>query len=104
MTRAVQVPAGPRTLVFLVDDLALSVDGMNHALRTLRKFAREQVQPGDRLALLRTGVHVGTTQTIGSGGQFAAAIDTLHYNHARDAGPSRSARLRPAHCLSCAWP
>ena len=80
-----------RTVVVVVDDLGLSLEGLNQVKRGLRKFVAEQVRPGDRIAIIRTGVQYGYTQNFTSDpAQLVSAIEGLQYHHARDAGANQS--------------
>lgn len=82
-----QVDAPSRTVVFVVDDLGLSLDGLYHVKRALRQFVAAQVKPGDRIVIVRTGVHRGAALSFTSDtARLTAAIDGLHYNHLRDTG------------------
>src|SRR5207249_1942401 len=49
-----------RTLVLVVDDLGLSLEGLRNVRLALGRFAAEQVQPGDRIAIAGTGAHLAT--------------------------------------------
>ena len=44
-----------RTIVLMVDDLGLSFESMANVRASLRKFVNEQMQPGDLVAVCRTG-------------------------------------------------
>ena len=75
-----------RTLVVLVDDLGLSVEGLFGARRALHAFVDEHLLPGDLVAILRTGASAGTLQTFTIDRRMLhAAIDALRWNgHSRN--------------------
>jgi VWFA-related protein len=80
-------PSAARTLVVVVDDLGLSVDGLNLVQKTLRRFVAEQVRPGDRISFIRTGVHSGGRQSLTSDPeQLTAAIDGMNHYLGHEAG------------------
>ncbi len=62
----------PRTLVLVVDDLGLSVEGINRVRAALVQFVDQQMRPGDRAAIVRTGSGTGAQQ------QFTSDKDELH--------------------------
>jgi VWFA-related protein len=51
-----------RTIVLMVDDLGLSFESMAFVRSSLRKFIENQLQPGDLVAILRTGAGSGALQ------------------------------------------
>ena len=51
-----------RTIVLMVDDLGLSFESMANVRSSLRKFVNEQIQPGDLVAICRTGAGSGSLQ------------------------------------------
>ena len=74
-------PVLQRTIAIVVDDLGLSAESMSHLQDGLRSFVDRRMQPGDRVAILRTG---GGMDALG---QFTsdpnllhAAIERLKYN------------------------
>ncbi len=70
--------AAARRMVLVVDDLNLSVRGAEHLRETLRRFAGEQMQPGDEVAVIRTSSGVGAQQRFtGDPNSLRAAIDRL---------------------------
>lgn len=70
-----------RTIVFVVDDLGLSVEGMNNARRALRGFVDTGLRPTDLVAIVRTGESTGMLQPLTSDrGTLQAAIDELRYH------------------------
>jgi len=44
-----------RTIVFIVDDLSMGFENHNHTRMSLRNFVEKQMEPGDMVAILRTG-------------------------------------------------
>jgi VWFA-related protein len=87
-TEAPRVPAPPitreqvrRTIVLVVDDLGLSVEGMNNTRRALRGFVDTALLPTDLVAVVRTGESRGVLQSLTNDrGALQAAIDALRYN------------------------
>ena len=61
-----------RTVLLVVDDLGLSVEAINSVRAALGKFVDEQMRPGDRAAIVRTGGGSGAMQI------FSGAKDLLH--------------------------
>jgi VWFA-related protein len=82
------VPAPPitreqvrRTIVLVVDDLGLSVEGMNNIRRALRGFVDTALLPTDLVAIVRTGDSRGMLQSLTNDrGALQAAIDALRYH------------------------
>jgi VWFA-related protein len=66
-----------RTIAIVVDDLGLSAESMSHVNDGLRTFVDERMQPGDRVAILRTG---GGMDALG---QFTSDKNLLHAAIAR---------------------
>ena len=63
---APRVPPAPlrpeqtrRTVALVVDDLGLSFQSIGFVKEALRKFVEEQMQPGDQVAIIRTGGNAG---------------------------------------------
>ena len=83
-------PSGPvrpeqvrRTIALVVDDLTLSFESMHFVRRALRKFVDEQMQPGDLVAIIRTGAGIGALQQFTTDKrQLYAAIDKVKWNSA----------------------
>jgi len=83
-----------RTIALVVDDLGLSFESTHFVRRSLRKFVDEQMQPGDLVAIVRTGSGVGALQQFTSDKQLLyAAIDRLQWNVQGRAGTSAFAPL-----------
>lgn len=65
----VELPQGPiepksihRTIALVVDDLSLSFGSTYWVRKALEKFIDEEVQPGDLVAVIRTGAGIGALQ------------------------------------------
>ncbi len=70
-----------RTIVLMVDDLGLSFESMAFVRRSLRKFVNEQIQPGDLVAICRTGAGSGALQQFTVDKRvLLSVIDGLRYN------------------------
>ncbi|MDQ1557389.1 MAG: hypothetical protein QOD32_449 [Pyrinomonadaceae bacterium] len=61
-----------RTIVLIVDDLGLSAESIARVKPLLRRFVETEMQPGDLVAIIRTGGDVGALQ------QFTADRRQLH--------------------------
>jgi len=57
---------GPRTIVFVVDDLSMSFDEFQRSRGVLRRFVEFQKLPGDRVAIVQTGGGAGALQQFSS--------------------------------------
>src|SRR5947209_9554541 len=55
-----------RTIAFIVDDLGLSFVTTEYVRQFIRKFVREQMRPGDLVAVIRTSAGVGALQQFTS--------------------------------------
>src|SRR2546423_5427247 len=70
-----------RTFALVVDDLGLSFESMHFVRAALRKFVDEQIQPGDLVAIIRTGAGVGALQQFTSDKRLLyAAIERVKWN------------------------
>src|SRR4051812_48630112 len=70
-----------RTIALVVDDLNVSFAGIYYARKALLKFVDEQMQPGDLVAVIRTGGGVGALQQFTSNKEFLrAAIQKIRWN------------------------
>ncbi|HVF30006.1 MAG TPA: VWA domain-containing protein [Pyrinomonadaceae bacterium] len=82
------LPPGPvraenvrRTIALVVDDLTLSFESTYFVRRALKKFVDEQMQPGDLVAIIRTGAGIGALQQFTSDRrQLHAAIERVRWN------------------------
>src|SRR5258706_234549 len=65
----------------VVDDLGLSFDSIARLRSTLKKYVDTQMQPGDLVAVIRTGAGMGSLQQFTSDKRLLyAAIDQVKYN------------------------
>ena len=72
-----------RTIALVVDDLSIGCENMPFVRRALKKFVDEQMQPGDLVAIVRTGSGSGALQQFTSNKQqLYAAIERVNYNPA----------------------
>jgi VWFA-related protein len=70
-----------RTVALVVDDLGLSFESIAHVRQTLKKFVDTKMQPGDLVAIIRTGAGMGALQQFTSDKRLLyAAIDKVKYN------------------------
>ena len=70
-----------RTIVLMVDDLGLSFADMAFVRSSLRKFVVQQLQPGDLVAVCRTGGGSGALQQFTVDKRvLLSVIDGLRYN------------------------
>jgi len=81
-------PGGPvrreniqRTIAIVVDDLSLSVESLYYAKRGLHDFIDRAIQPGDLVALVRTGGSIEGLQPFTTDRRVLhAAVDNLKWN------------------------
>jgi len=70
-----------RTIIVVVDDLGLSVQGIRDTRLGLRRFVDTGLLPTDLVAIVRTGESNGLLQALTTDrGALEAAIDALRYN------------------------
>lgn len=70
-----------RTIAVVVDDLGLSFESGYFVRRALKKFVDEQIQPGDLVAIIRTGGGMGALQQFTSDKrQLYAAVERVKWN------------------------
>jgi VWFA-related protein len=70
-----------RSIALVVDDLGLSFESTYYVRSALHKFVNEQMQPGDLVAIIRTGAGVGALQQFTTDRQLLhAAIDRVKWN------------------------
>ncbi len=70
-----------RTYAMVVDDLGLSFENVSTVKYTLKKFVNEQMQPGDLVAIIRTGSGIGALQSFTSDKrQLFSAIEKIKWN------------------------
>jgi VWFA-related protein len=87
----VTLPIGPparlrpdevrRTVALVVDDLGLSFESTVAVRDALKKFVDQQMEPGDLVAIVRTGAGMGTLQQFTADRrQLYAAIERIRWN------------------------
>ena len=70
-----------RAIALVVDDLGLSFESSHRVRVALKRFVDEQMQPGDLVAIIRTGAGIGALQQFtGDKRMLYAAIDRVRYN------------------------
>jgi len=70
-----------RTIAIVVDDLGMAFQNVVPARRALRAFIDERVQPGDLVAVIRTGGEVGALQQFTTDKrQMRAAVERVRWN------------------------
>jgi len=83
-----------RTIAMVVDDLGLSFESTAQVRGALKKFVEEQMQPGDLVAIVRTGAGMGALQQFTSDKrQLYAAIDRVKFNMMGRSGVSAFAPI-----------
>ena len=86
-----------RTIAVVIDDLGLSSDSMYFARQAVKKFIDQQMEPGDLVAIIRTGGGIGALQQFTSDKrQLYAALERVKFNPtSRYAGAFASATPDP---------
>jgi VWFA-related protein len=70
-----------RTIALVVDDLGMSFVTTITARKALKKFINEQIQPGDLVAIIRTGGEVGALQQFTNDKRLLlAAVERVRWN------------------------
>src|SRR5689334_2106136 len=70
-----------RAVALVVDDLGLSFESIARIRGSLKKFVDQEMQPGDLVAIMRTGAGMGALQQFTSDKRILyAAIDKVKYN------------------------
>ena len=65
----------------MVDDLGLSFESMTQVRRAVKNFVDKQMQPGDLVAIVRTGAGMRALEQFTSNKrQLYAAIEGVRYN------------------------
>src|SRR5579885_55450 len=76
-----------RTIALVVDDLALSFAGVGRVRDALRKFVEQEMQPGDLVAVVRTGGGVALLEQFTTDQRLLLeAIDLLKWRFAGRVG------------------
>ncbi len=85
-----------RTIALVVDDLSLSFESAYSTRRALKKFVDEQVQPGDLVAIIRTGAGIGALQQFTSDKRILyAAMEKVKWNPLGSGGIGAFAPIEP---------
>jgi VWFA-related protein len=83
-----------RTIAMVVDDLGLSFESIAHLRSALKKYVDTEMQPGDLVAVIRTGAGMGSLQQFTADKRLLyAAIDHVKYNALGRVGVSSFAPL-----------
>jgi VWFA-related protein len=70
-----------RTIALVVDDLGLSFESTVYVRQALKKFIDRQMQPGDLVAIVRTGAGIGALQQFTTDKRLLyAAVDRVRFN------------------------
>ncbi|MGH9801789.1 MAG: VWA domain-containing protein, partial [Blastocatellia bacterium] len=89
-TKQIELGEVRRTIAFIVDDLGLGFTSTERVRETLRQFLDRQMQPGDLVAIIRTGRGLGMLEQFTSDKRILySAIEKLMWNPlSRDMTPS----------------
>lgn len=83
-----------RTIALVVDDLGLSAESIIDVRRALKKFVDEEMQPGDLVAIIRTGSGIGALQQFTSDKRMLyVAIERVKWNPMSRGGLSAVPRI-----------
>jgi VWFA-related protein len=86
-----------RTVALVVDDLGLSFESIARVRGSIKKYVDQEMQPGDLVAVIRTGAGMGALQQFTSDKRLLyAAIDKVKYNAMGRVGVSSFAPLQGA--------
>lgn len=86
-----------RTIALVVDDLGLSFESMAQVRSSLKKYVEQQMEPGDLVAIVRTGAGMGALQSFTSDKrELYAAIERVKFNSFGRVGVSSFAPLGSA--------
>lgn len=70
-----------RTIAVVVDDLGLSFENVSFVRQAVKKFLDQQMEPGDLVAIIRTGGGIGALQQFTSDKrQLYAALERVKFN------------------------
>lgn len=79
--RALQRSEVKRTIALIVDDIGMSFDSMEPVRRGLRSFINNQMQPGDLVAVIRTGGGASALQQFTSNKRLLlAAVEQVKFS------------------------
>ena len=83
-----------RTVALVVDDIGLSWESIVHVRQSLKKWVDNEMQPGDLVAVIRTGAGMGAlSQFTADKRLLNAAIDKIKFNGLSRVGVSSFAPL-----------
>lgn len=83
-----------RTIAVVIDDLNMSFADVYFVRKAVKKFVDVQMQPGDLIAIIRTGGGIGALQQFSNDKrQLYAAIDRIEWNATGNAGITTFAPL-----------
>jgi VWFA-related protein len=83
-----------RTIALVVDDLGLSWETITRVRQSLKKWVDDEMQPGDMVAVIRTGAGMGALQQFTNDKRILyAAIDRVKFNSFGRVGISSFAPL-----------
>ena len=86
-----------RTIALVVDDLGLSFESVAQVRSSLKKFVDQQMEPGDLVAIIRTGAGMGALQSFTTNkAELHAAIERVKFNSFGRVGVSSFAPLGSA--------
>jgi VWFA-related protein len=70
-----------QVIIFIIDDLNMEIyDSLHNARTAVRKFVETQMQPGDLIAILRTGMGTSATQMFSSDRQqLLSLVDNMRW-------------------------
>jgi VWFA-related protein len=81
-----------RTMAIVVDDLSLSFQSITRVRNVLRRFVDDRMQPGDLVAILRTGAGMGALQQFTTDRRLLhAAVDGVRWNMESRVAPFEAA-------------
>lgn len=70
-----------RTIALVVDDIGMSYESVHAVRESLKTFVDEQMQPGDLVAIIRTGAGMGALQQFTADRRMLyAAIERVRFN------------------------
>ena len=85
-----------RTVALVIDDLGLSFDSIAQLRSALEKFVDERMEPGDLVAIVRTGAGIGALQQFTTDKRLLhAAIDRVRHNALGRVGVRPFAPIEP---------
>ncbi|HTE89964.1 MAG TPA: VWA domain-containing protein [Terriglobales bacterium] len=86
-----------RTIALVVDDLGLSFESTVYVRQALKKFIDGQMQPGDLVAIVRTGAGIGALQQFTTDKRLLhAAADRVRFNPFGRRGVGSFAPVEPS--------